>query len=217
MKIKIMELKKYKVCPSCGEHNRPTSLECRKCETDLTGVRVVDSEIEQREAEKAASENTGTTGADVPAGPLVRVCEECGAENAPQARKCKQCGEDISDILPTPSAGGSEKPFAYKLTTIDGEYSAIIDKPVSIVGREADLKDYLGSKMYVSRQHAEFTIVAGKVFVKNLSSTNKTFVNNMEISNDEPTALNFGDEIGLGGKVVSDTRQDNAAYFLFQG
>ena len=45
-----MELEKYKVCPSCGEHNRPTSLECRKCETDLTGVRVVDSETEQREA-----------------------------------------------------------------------------------------------------------------------------------------------------------------------
>ena len=70
--------------------------------------------------------------------------------------------------------------------------------------------------MYVSRQHAEFTIVEGKVFVKNLSSTNKTFVNNMEISNDKPTALNFGDEIGLGGKVVSDTRQDNAAYFVVQ-
>ena len=46
-----MELKKYKVCPSCGEHNRPTSLECRICVTDLTGVRVVDSDIEQREAE----------------------------------------------------------------------------------------------------------------------------------------------------------------------
>lgn len=211
-----MELKKYKVCPSCGEHNRPTSLECRKCETDLTGVRVVDSEIEQREAEKAVSENTCTTGADVQVGSLVRVCEECGAENAPQARKCKQCGEDISDILPTPSTGIQEKQFAYKLTSVDGEYSAIIDKPVSIVGREADLKDYLGNKMYVSRQHAEFTIVAGKVFVKNLSSTNKTFVNNMEISNDEPTALNFGDEIGLGGKVVSDTRQDNAAYFVVQ-
>lgn len=211
-----MELKKYKVCPSCGEHNRPTSLECRKCETDLTGVRVVDSEIELREAEKAASENTGTTGADVPAGPLVRVCEECGAKNAPQARKCKQCGEDISDILPTPSTGIQEKPFAYRLTSIDGEYSAVIDKAVSIVGREADLKDYLGNKMYVSRQHAEFTIVAGKVFVKNLSSTNKTFVNNIEISNDDPTALNFGDEIGLGGKVVSDARQDNAAYFVVQ-
>lgn len=211
-----MELKKYKVCPSCGEHNRPTSLECRKCETDLTGVRVVDSETEQREAEKAASDNTGTTDVDATTGPLVRVCEECGAENAPQARKCKQCGEDISDILPTPSTGIREKPFAYKLTSIDGEYSVVMDKTVSIVGREADLQDYLGNKMYVSRQHAEFTIVAGKVFVKNLSSTNKTFVNNKEVHNDEPTALNFGDEIGLGGKVVSDTRQDNAAYFVVQ-
>ena len=211
-----MELKKYKVCPSCGEHNRPTSLECRKCETDLTGVRVVDSEIEQHEAEKVASDNTCTAGAGATAGSLVRVCEECGTENAPQARKCKQCGEDISDILPTPSTDIQKKPFAYKLASIDGEYSAVIDKTVSIVGREADLKDYLGKKMYVSRQHAEFTIVAGKVFVKNLSSTNKTFVNNMEISNDEPTALNFGDEIGLGGKVISDTRQDNAAYFVIQ-
>lgn len=212
-----MELKKYKVCPSCGEHNKPNSLECRKCETDLTGVRVVDREIEQREAEKAALlENASTMGTDATTGPLVRVCEECGAENVPQARKCKQCGEDISDILPTPSTYAQEKPFAYKLTTIDESYSTVIDKAVCIVGREADLKDYLENKMYVSRQHAEFTIVAGKVFVKNLSSTNKTFVNNIEISNDEPTALNFGDEIGLGGKVVSDSRQDNAAYFVVQ-
>lgn len=211
-----MELKKYKVCPSCGEHNRPTSLECRKCETDLTGVRVVDSEIEQRKAENAAFENASTMCQDATASPLVRVCEECGAENAPQARKCKKCGEDISDILPSSSTCTQEKSFAYKLTTIDGSYRTVIDKPVSIVGREADLKDYLEHKMYVSRQHAEFTIVAGKVFVKNLSSTNKTFVNNMEISNDEPTALNFGDEIGLGGKVISNTRQDNAAYFVVQ-
>lgn len=211
-----MELKKYKVCPSCGEHNRPSSLECRKCETDLTGVRVVDSEMEQREQVKAIDEHSEDTASVSNARTLVRVCEECGAENAPQARKCKQCGEDISDILPTPSARVLEKPFAYKLSAVGGGYCAIIDKPLSIVGREADLKDYLGTKMYVSRQHAEFTIVAGKVFVKNLSSTNKTFVNNTEISNTEPTALNFGDEIGLGGKVISGTRQENAAYLIVQ-
>lgn len=207
-----MELKKYKICPSCGEHNRPTSLECRKCETDLTGVRVVDSEAEQRESQQSSVDNTAVTGSET----LVRVCEECGAENAPQARKCKQCGEDISDILPTPLAGTPEKLFTYKLVTVDGAYSVSIDKPLCVVGREADLNDYLCSKMYVSRQHAELTVVAGKVFVKNLSSTNKTFVNNIEIPNDEPTALNFGDEIGLGGKMISDTRQENAAYFVVQ-
>lgn len=207
-----MELKKYKVCPSCGERNRPSSLECKKCETDLTGVRVVDSEMQLREESASASSAEKETSG----GHLVRVCEECGAENAPQARKCKQCGEDISDILPTPSAGISEKPFSYKLITVNGDYSAVIDKPLTVIGREADLKDYLKAKMYVSRQHAELTVVAGKVFVKNLSSTNKTFINNNEIPNGEPTPLNFGDEIGLGGKVVSGARQENAAYFVIQ-
>ena len=91
-----------------------------------------------------------------------------------------------------------------------------MDKPLSIVGREAELKEYLGSKIFVSRRHAEFTVIAGKVFVKNLSRTNKTFVNNVEIPSDEPTALNFGDEIGLGGKVISDNRQERAAYFVIQ-
>jgi len=212
----MMELKKYKVCPWCGEHNRPASLECRKCETDLTGVRVVDCETEQRELEKESAETTTTSTGETNVAPLVRICEECGTENVPQARKCKQCGEDISDILPIPSTQTSEKLFFYKLTSVDGNYSVTIDKPLCIVGREADLSDYLSTKMYVSRQHAEFTIVAGKVFIKNLSRTNKTFVNNVEISNEEPTALNFGDEIGLGGKVISDVRQDNAAYFVVQ-
>ncbi|MDO4338005.1 MAG: FHA domain-containing protein [Eubacteriales bacterium] len=212
-----MELKKYKVCPSCGEHNKPTSLECRKCETDLTGVRVVDSEIEQRKLEK---ENAGGKPTDSDAGndiQLVRVCEECGAENAPQARKCKQCGEEISDILPTPVLKREEPIFSFELKSVDGIFSTKIYKTLSIIGREADLKEYLGTKAYVSRQHAELTVVAGKVFIKNLSGTNKTFVNNEEISNDEPHVLANGDEIGLGGKVIADERQDNAAYFLFQG
>lgn len=209
-----MEIKKYKVCPSCGEHNRPTSLECRKCETDLTCVRIVDSETVQCETPKVGNENKGAADHGTASISLVRVCEECRAENAPQSRKCKQCGEDISDILPTPSCKASEQPFAYKLTTVDGDYYAVIDKPLCVVGREADLREYLGSKMFVSRQHAEFTIVAGKVFVKNLSNTNKTFVNNVEIPNDQPTALNFGDEVGLGGKVISGNRQEKAAYFI---
>ncbi len=210
-----MKLKKYKVCPSCGEHNRPTSLECRKCEIDLTGIRVVDSEVEQRELEKA-SVNLKSTDA-INKTQLVRICEECGTENPPQARKCKQCGEEISDILPVPVSKKEDIPFFYELKSVDGLFSIKIDKTVSIVGREADLKEYLNTKLYVSRQHAELTVVAGKVFIKNLSSTNKTFVNNEEISNDEPHTLINGDEIGLGGKVIEDNRQDNAAYFLFQG
>lgn len=211
-----MELKKYKICPSCGEHNKLSSLECRKCETDLTGVHIVASENEEHVTQPDNNVNSIPTESESETAVLVRVCEDCGTENAPQARKCKQCGEDISDILPTPSHNTQNKPFRYKLVAINGEYTAIMDKPLSIVGREADLKDYLNTKMFVSRQHAEFTIVEGKAFIRNLSSTNKTFVNNVEISNDEPTAINLGDEIGLGGKVISENRQEQAAYFIVQ-
>ena len=209
-----MELKKYKVCPSCGEHNRPTSLECKKCEMDLTGIRVVDSEMEQRERE---ANDTVTSCADIDNTPLlVRICEECGEENPSQARKCRQCGEEISDILPVPVTPKNMSLFSYELKSVDGYFSAKLDRTVIVIGREAELSEYLGTKTYVSRQHAELTIVAGKVFIKNLSGTNKTFVNNEEIPNDEPRALINGDEIGLGGKVIADNRQVNAAYFVFR-
>lgn len=214
----MMALEKYKICPVCGEHNSPSLLECRKCEADLTGVKVTDSALEQQEKK----EEEPAAGAPV----LVRVCE-CGAHNPPQARKCRECGEDISDIMPTavvqecapvtPSTVEQEgASFAYVLQAVGDEYSVTIDRPVSVIGREAELQDYLADKMYVSRRHAKLTIVAGKVLIENLSKTNRTFINNAEISQTEPTPLTDGDEIGLGGIEINGERQKDAAYFLFK-
>jgi len=202
-----MELKKYKVCPSCQFHNPPNKMECKKCETDLTGVRVVDEAIEELEKKKEI-EQPPVAGEQQTS--MARVCE-CGEKNPPQARKCKACGEDISDILPTPAATAKTK--GYRLASIDGQISVSISESVFVVGREAELSTYLASKMYVSRQHCRFTVSAEKVYISNLSKTNKTFINNEEIHNDEPFLLNDGDEIALGGKVINGNRQDQAAYF----
>ena len=205
-----MDLQKYKICPECGKHNLPSLLECRYCEADLTGVKVVDASVEEK-AETISS--TGLT--EIPETELVRICE-CGTRNAPQARKCQVCGEDISDIIPVRVEKENEKLFTYELKSADGAFSVTIDKPLVVIGRESELKEYLHDKNYVSRQHARLTVVAGKVFVENLSHTNKTFLNNAVIPDDTPTALADGDEIGLGGKVIDGTRQDKAAYFIFQ-
>ena len=213
-----MALEKYKICPACGEHNSPSLLECRICEADLTGVKVTDSALERKEKE----EEVPAAGTPV----LVRVCE-CGAHNPPQARKCRECGEDISDIIPTavvqecasvtPSTVEQEdESFSYILQAVGDEYSVTMDRPVSVIGREAELQDYLADKMYVSRQHAKLTIVAGIVMIENLSNTNRTFINNVEISPTEPTPLTDGDEIGLGGIMINGERQKDAAYFLFK-
>ena len=206
----MMELEKYKVCPECGKHNAPSLLECRFCEADLTGCKIVDKTTEAAvpaKPEKSASAEEKAV--------LVRICD-CGAENAPQARKCKACGEDISDIIPARVPVAEKRPFIYELRSVDGSFSVSLDQVVTVIGREAQLKEYLSSKVYVSRQHAKLTVVAEKVFIENLSRTNKTFVNNEEISGETPTAVNNGDEIGLGGKVINGTRQENAAYFVFQ-
>lgn len=204
-----MDLSKYKVCPECGKRNSPNLLECRYCEADLTGVKVVDSTA--AESTKDTPSSTATTVETE----LARICE-CGVRNAPQARKCKACGEDISDILPVQVEKEVKKAFSYELKSYDGAFSVTIDKPLVVVGRETELKEYLQTKVYVSRQHARLTVVADKVFVENMSRTNKTFLNNEEIPDGTPTALKSGDEIGLGGKVIDGSRQDQAAYFIFQ-
>ena len=204
-----MDLSKYKVCPECGKRNSPNLLECRYCEADLTGVKVVDSTA--AESTKDTPSSTATTVETE----LARICE-CGARNAPQARKCKVCGEDISDILPVQVEKEAKKAFSYELRSYDGAFSVTIDKPLVVVGRETELKEYLQTKVYVSRQHARLTVAADKVFVENMSRTNKTFLNNEEIPDGTPTALKSGDEIGLGGKVIDGSRQDQAAYFIFQ-
>ena len=131
-------------------------------------------------------------------------------------RKCKVCGEDISDIIPVQIEKKAKKVLSYELRSFDGAFAVTFDKPLIVVGREAELQNYLQAKVYVSRQHAKLTVVADKVFIENLSRTNKTFINNEEVPDGTPTALQNGDEIGLGGKIIEGSRQDKAAYLIFR-
>lgn len=200
---------KYKICPECGQHNPPSLLECSQCEADLTGVRVTDPDAEQEEKPAAFPSADSVS-------ELVRICGECGAKNAPQARKCVKCGEDISDILPTADVCRQAAAIPYELRAVDGSYSAVISEPVCVIGREAALSDYLADKMYVSRQHARLAAAAGAVFLENLNAKNKTFLNNEPIADGQPAVLHDGDEIGLGGKMIGNARQAQAAYLLFR-
>jgi len=189
-----MELAKFKICPVCGEHNQPSRLECQKCETDLTGIKIVDE----------------ASSSDKPKPQIMKQCS-CGTANPPQARKCVSCGEDISDIRP---AVIEAKKFC--LRSINDNYSLTLEKTETVIGREAEMKDYLSAKSYVSRKHAKFTIINDEVYIDNMGATNSTFVNNSLIPNNAPTLLKNGDEIGIGGKLINGNRQKEAAYFVFE-
>lgn len=198
-------MEKYKICPSCKTKNPPAMFECMNCEADITGVKITDEETEKMIAENAVTQ------AEVPK-KMVRVCE-CGAKNAPNARKCSSCNEDISDIIPIPDIEEEKKEdISYVLSSLDGQFAYKVTSDDVTIGRENTMSEYLSTKSYVSRSHARVTKVNNEMFVENLSNTNFTYVNNKKIT--EKTKLQDGDEIGLGGTNINGKCQEQAAYFL---
>ncbi|MEE1526802.1 MAG: FHA domain-containing protein [Blautia sp.] len=198
-------MEKFKICPVCGMRNKPNMIECFGCETDLTSVKATDEETEKAKRDVQESE------VSKPQEEYVRICD-CGAVNSATAKKCTECGEDISDIAPTLNEQRSE--CAFVMASVDGTYVFEIKDGEALIGREHEMKEYLMSKPYVSRQHAKLIKEADKVFIENLSGTNYTFVNNQRIV--ERIELKLDDEIGLGGNEVNGKRQDEAAYLVLR-
>jgi pSer/pThr/pTyr-binding forkhead associated (FHA) protein len=99
--------------------------------------------------------------------------------------------------------------------TIDGVATIRLDLPSEhIIGREHELAEYLKNKLFVSRKHALITVTSEGVFIQNLSNANGTYVNNERIDNNSAIKLCKDDEIGLGGLVNQNGRQDMAAYLV---
>lgn len=198
-------MEKFKICPVCGMHNKPNMIECIGCETDLTSVKATDEATEQAKitAQENISENVEEK--------YVRVCD-CGCINSATAKKCVECGEDISDIAPILQSENNT--CKYVMTSLDGEYAYEIKDGTAILGRENEMKEYLADKAYVSRQHVKIMKDDDKVYIENLSNTNFTFVNNQKIA--EKTELHVDDEIGLGGNETNGSRQSEAAYLILR-
>ena len=209
---------KYKICPDpkCGEHNKTTVTQCIVCGMSLTGVKTTDDETEAaREKEKNKEEQKGNNQPIPSDGQMIKICSECGAHNAPNVRKCANCGEDISDVRPT-LATDIQPVGACKfiLQSFSGDFNYEVPLEGCVVGRENQMSEYLMDKSFVSRQHAAFNIENGRLFIENISKTNNTYVNNVMIK--EKTELKADDEIGLGGNSINGQRQDLAAYFIIR-
>ena len=194
----------YKICPTCGKKNAPTMLECIGCETDLSNIPL--GEVREDDLTSENREN------NMQPYDLVRICD-CGTKNPVNVRKCRNCGEDISDVTPVADDKNVDANH-YFLSSVDGEYAFAISQGVAIIGRENEMKEYLFNKSFVSRKHAELLLEDGKLWIKNHSKTNHTFVNNTMIRDEEFVELHDGDIIGLGGKEINGEYQKDAAFFL---
>ncbi len=197
-------MRKYKICPSCKAKNAPALFECIHCEADLTGIKITDEETEAMNTANAAAKPEERA-------KLFRLCD-CGVKNAPNARVCSACGEDISDVAPTPDTQEAPAETTFVLSSLDGRYAYKVTRPEVILGRENVMHEYLTAKVYVSRAHAKLYLSEGKLYIENLSGTNFTYVNNQKTAG--RVELQDGDEIGLGGTNINGKCQEQAAYFL---
>ena len=200
-------MEKYKLCPGCGFHNNPLAIECESCGEDLSSSKILDAEAEEQLF--ALTSSAGSPQRNI--AKMVRICEECGTKNNPQARKCACCGEDISLAELT---SDDEAFCSFSLSSTDGEYTFLIpgDNETVIIGRESKMQEYLKNKLYVSRRHAELMVVDGKLQIKSFATTtNGTYVNGSAVSPNEAIELNPGDVVSLGGNDAAT--QKEAAYF----
>lgn len=183
----------YKICPVCGRRNPPVLLECQDCEADLSMVPVG----EEPPPEPIPAEQ-----------PMVRICPACGRENPAPHRVCQGCGEDLSLVRLMPAGQ-----CRFVLADLDGGFAWEVPENGAILGREQAMADYLGSRTFVSRRHAELQICDGRLQVKNLSHTNFTYRNNERIAEAEFVTLEDGDLLSLGGVETDAGCQKEAAYF----
>lgn len=83
------------------------------------------------------------------------------------------------------------------LTQALGELSVTVSDSLSI-GRGSDNDVVLGSKQ-VSRNHAVLSVLDGQLYVKDLDSSNGTFINDERIESNKSSMLTVDDKIGFAG------------------
>lgn len=103
----------------------------------------------------------------------------------------------------------TESPIGERLTKMPkGEIKYLIHEGKSIqlteiltVGREKGNSIVIDDKL-VSRRHAEIQQIRGSYYIKDLGSSNGTYINGKTISKNKYIKLQQGDTIKLGGRII---------------
>jgi len=125
-----------------------------------------------------------------------KICPVCGEKNNIDDFMCKSCMSDISNVTPT-----DESEIKENILTLKNDEITLQIKPNDIVGRNYKGSEYFTKYPTVSRKHCEFIYENNKWYIKDLNSTNKTYLNNQIIEPSKKVEIKNGDEISLSSKV----------------
>lgn len=179
------------ICPSCGHRNRPGTLICDNCGTNLVGG--IKSAVGTRDLVSATEEAAATST------PLMSEAQQSAVESAG--------GSTFTDdmVLRIEIEGGATPMLVYPKQEI------ILGRRDPNTGTlpDVDMTAYSGYRMGVSRTHASIRLQDKQLNLSDRGSSNGTFLNGTRLVAHRPYPLKDGDEIRLGQMVLKIFFQSN--------
>ncbi len=147
---------------------------------------------------------------------MIKICKVCGKENDAENLTCGDCTAEISSIKAIPKSEKVEPKEIIELKVEKNIQNHTLRIPtcnlligndsIKIIndctlGREAHGNEILRQFLTVSRQHVEISFIEDSWKVKDLNTTNGTYVNNRKLNADVYTNLENGDELSLSSQL----------------
>jgi len=138
-------------------------------------------------------------------------CPNCGVENRPGAKFCRQCAARlIETAAPGRTIASGQASPAVSLVAQRGPQAGqtfALHDGINTIGR-APSNDVLLSEPSISRRHARIVVRPEGVWIEDLGATAGTLVNGQRVTGS--TWLRPGDVVQLGGTVTLGVRVASA-------
>jgi len=153
----------------------------------------------------------------------MQICTNCGHENVEGDMFCIQCGVGLGAVsVATKQLDADEANLVARSDSLSEDHVVLLhfagyDEPLAvqidtqvILGRTSDSSDGINSinlegygavEHGVSRQHATLVREGNQLFVRDMGSTNNSFLNGEKLNADREYPVRDGDEISLGRLV----------------
>jgi hypothetical protein len=195
---------RIKKCPECGTSNKLNAALCKTDRISLRNVSPTEEKIMSAD-ESIEAVNTDTKTAQGEKFP----CPNCDAMVNPGEPECIYCHTPLTSEQPPISLDESPgNSIANLKLDINGNLFEV-DKRI-VFGRDKNTSPIASLIPHqldnVSRTHAELWIEAGSAYVRDLNSTNGTFVNERRIQPHIATQIKDGDSIRFAADLTVRVR-----------